>query len=164
MTDSQDDTTLSGESRAAPDSPGSPGAQASAESQSAPGSAGQAAVSRVVDGYIDAPNARFVLRYNPPGGASVGHVAFPLEDLPVLADIAALGVRERLSGRHPAFEAVTATSFDLAELQGAETIVVTFRRGSELPIQVALPKAVATRLAKSLELVMPMIGGSERVN
>ena len=101
-----------------------------------------AAMCRVVDGYLHPEGKAFVLRFNRPGGATE-HVSFPLGDVAVLADIAALAVRQLLGALHPTFEAATATSFDLGELPGAETVVVTFRRGSELPIQVALLVLIA---------------------
>lgn len=122
------------------------------------------AVSRVVDGWLHPSGNSFILRFNPPDGGATQHVAFPVEDVPVLADIAALSLRRRLAAVDPEQESALATSFDLAEIPGADTIVVSFSRGSQPPSRVALPKALATRLMKSFEKLLPLIGGRRSVN
>jgi hypothetical protein len=123
----------------------------------------ETAMSRVVDGYLHPEGKAFVLRFNKPGGQT-DYVSFPLEDVSVLADIAALAVRTRLAAVSFEHESELATTFEVGELPGAETVLLNFSRGSQPPMRVALPKSAATRLMQSLQKLLPMIGGARSVN
>lgn len=120
--------------------------------------------SQLVDGYADPERGVFILRFNRPEGGNTDHVALPLTDAAVVADMAALAVRQQLAAVDAAFEGDSATSFDIQEIPGAETVLISFRRGSQPALPVALPKAIAYRLKHALEQALPFIGGPKSVN